>query len=141
MLTIQYAKDPVYVNAEGTFINLIVKFEEFADEMPFGATPTDPEEYGRELYANAKAGQYGEVAPYVPPVPTAEQNKKTAISKLQATDWAATVDIANPEYSNPYLTNQDAFLSYRSQIREYAINPIPGFITWPTEPTAIWSNV
>ena len=69
MLTVQYAKDPVYDNAEGTFINLIVKFEEFAEEMPFGATPNDPEEYGRELYANAKAGLYGEVAPYVPPEP------------------------------------------------------------------------
>ena len=67
MLTFQYAKDPVYGNAQNTFINLIVKFEEMPDELPFCATPNDPEEYGREIYANAKAGLYGEVAPYVPP--------------------------------------------------------------------------
>jgi hypothetical protein len=67
MLTIQYAKDPVYVNAEGTFINLIVKFDEFEEELPFGASPNDCEEHGRELFARAKAGEFGTVAPYVPP--------------------------------------------------------------------------
>lgn len=67
MLTLEYAKDPAYINEEGTFINLIVKFEEFAEEMPFGATPEDPMEYGRDIFARAKAGEFGEIAPYVPP--------------------------------------------------------------------------
>lgn len=67
MITIQYAKDPVYADQEGTCVSLVVKFEEFADEMPFGATPYDPEPYGRELYNNAIAGVYGPIAPYVPP--------------------------------------------------------------------------
>lgn len=140
MLTIQYAKNPVYGNEQGTFIDLIVKFEEFAEEMPFGASPNDCEEYGRQLFANAKTGEYGEIAPYVAPVPTAEKNKQTAISKLQATDWAATVDIADPAISNPYLTNQADFLAYRNEIREYAVNPVEGNINWPAEPSAIWSN-
>lgn len=143
MLTLQYAKDPIYNNEEGTAILLTVKWEEFAEEMPFGACSYDPEEYGRQLYAQAKAGNFGAVKPYVPPVPvppTAEQNKQTAISKLQATDWAATVDINNPQYSNPYLANQDAFLAYRSQVREYAVNPVAGFINWPTEPIAVWAS-
>ena len=140
MLTIQYAKNPVYANEQETFIDLIVKFEEFAEEMPFGASPNDCEEYGRQLFANAKAGEYGEIAPYVAPVPTAEKNKQTAISKLQATDWAATVDIADPAISNPYLTNQTDFLAYRNEIREYAVNPVEGNIDWPAEPKAIWSN-
>lgn len=140
MLILQYAKDPVYGNAEETGIQLTVKWEEFPEEMPFYATPNDPEDYGRALYFNAKNGDYGVVAPYVAPVPTAQQNKQTAISKLQATDWAATVDIANPQYSNPYLTNQDAFLAYRSQVREYAVNPVAGNINWATEPTAIWAS-
>jgi hypothetical protein len=67
MVTIQYAKDPVYANAEGTTIQLIVKFEEFNEEMPFGATPFDPMPYGVELYNNAVAGMYGPIAPYIPP--------------------------------------------------------------------------
>lgn len=67
MLTIQYAKDPVYGSADGQTIELIVKFYEFANELPFGATPFDPMPYGVELYNNAVAGLYGPIAPFVPP--------------------------------------------------------------------------
>lgn len=69
MLTIEYAKNPVYSNEQGTIIQLTVKFYEFADEMAFGATPWDPEPYGVELYNNAMAGMYGPIAPFVPPPP------------------------------------------------------------------------
>lgn len=68
MFTLQYAKDPVYNNEEGTAILLTVKWEEFNEEMPFGATSFDPEEHGRNLYARAKAGEFGEVSPYVAPI-------------------------------------------------------------------------
>jgi hypothetical protein len=69
MFTLEYAKDPVYDNAEGTAIFLIVKWEEFAEEMPFGANTWDSEAYGRDLYYRANAGEFGTVAPYVPPIP------------------------------------------------------------------------
>jgi hypothetical protein len=69
MLTLQYAKNPVYTNVENTDISLIVKWEEFPEEMPFGANPWDTESYGVDLYNRAKAGEFGEVAPYVPPTP------------------------------------------------------------------------
>ena len=67
MLTLEYAKDPVYGNAEGTSIVLIVKWEEFNEEMPFGATTYDSEQYGRDLYYRAYAGEFGQPAPYIPP--------------------------------------------------------------------------
>ena len=67
MLTLEYAKNPVYENAEGTSISLIVKWEEFNEEMPFAATSYDPEQYGRDLYYRAYAGEFGQPAPYVPP--------------------------------------------------------------------------
>lgn len=93
---------------------------------------------GSFTYAN---GQFSAV-PIPPPVPpTADQNKQKAITFLQATDWAATVDISNPQYSNPYLANQDAFLVYRSQVRQYAVNPVAGDIQWPTKPTEVWVTV
>lgn len=68
MLTIEYAKNPFYGNEEGTFINLTVKFQEFDDELPFGASPNDSEEHGRELFSRAKAGEFGEVASFVAPI-------------------------------------------------------------------------
>lgn len=77
----------------------------------------------------------------VPPTPEQikEQNKSAAVARLQSTDWAATVDIADPQYSNPYLANQDAFLAYRSEIRAIAVNPPSTIVDpWPAEPTAVW---
>lgn len=73
MLTLEYAKDPVYGDDTGNSIEIIVKWEEFPEEMPFGATPYDPESYGRDLFYRAQAGEFGPVAPYVPPPqPTTE---------------------------------------------------------------------
>ncbi len=70
----------------------------------------------------------------------AAQNKATATALLQATDWTCTVDITNPEYSNPYLTNQTAFLSYRSAVRAIAVNPPTVPAVFPEQPQEIWSN-
>ena len=67
MLTIEYAKDCVWENEIHDAISMIVKFEEMVDELPFLATPYDPMPYGVELFNNAVAGNYGEIAPYVPP--------------------------------------------------------------------------
>ena len=68
MLTIEYAKNCVWTNEEHTAINMIVKFVEIPEELPFLATPYDPMPYGVELFNNAVAGDYGPIAPYVPPV-------------------------------------------------------------------------
>lgn len=85
------------------------------------------------------------VAPPAPPAPTPQdiqaENKQEASQLLTATDWTATVDISNPQYSNPYLMNQDAFLSYRSQVRQIAVNPPTTPVTdWPVKPTEVWSS-
>jgi hypothetical protein len=71
----------------------------------------------------------------------AAQNKAQAESLLQATDWTATVDINNPQYSNPYLGNQSAFLAYRSDVRKIAVNPPVTVDVWPTKPDEVWVTV
>jgi hypothetical protein len=70
----------------------------------------------------------------------AAQNKSTATSYLQQTDWTCTVDITNPQYSNPYLMNQDAFLAYRSTVRAIAVNPPTTPAVFPPVPQEVWSN-
>ena len=140
MLTIDYAKDPVWNDEEHTAIHLIVKFLEIAEELPFLATPFDPMSYGVELFNNAVAGDYGIVSPYVPLIATAEQNKTTATQLLYATDWSSIADVADPAKANPYLMNQQEFLDYRSQIRAIAVNPVAGNLVWPTKPIEQWSS-
>jgi len=70
----------------------------------------------------------------------AAQNKSNATALLQQTDWTCTVDINNPQYSNPYLMNQDAFLAYRSTVRAIAVNPPTTPAVFPTMPNEVWSN-
>lgn len=65
MFTLQYAKDPIYNNEEGTAILLTIKWEEFQEEMPFGACSFDSEPHGVDLYNRAVAGEFGEIAPFV----------------------------------------------------------------------------
>ena len=68
-------------------------------------------------------------------------NKAQAESLLRATDWTATVDINDPQYSNPYLSNQPEFLAYRSDVRKIAVNPPITVDVWPTIPEEVWVTV
>ena len=79
--------------------------------------------------------------PVPPSPPTAEQNKQTAISKLNDTDWTTIPDVSDPTKSNPYLANANDFVTYRNAVRQYAINPVAGDITWPTLPQEVWTTV
>lgn len=79
--------------------------------------------------------------PADPLPPTAEQNKQTAVYKLQATDWTTIPDVGDPTKSNPYLSNVEEFVVYRNAVRQYAINPVPGNINWPTVPQDVWTTV
>ena len=63
-------------------IELFVTFEGIG-EVPFHATPDDIEEYGRELYARAVAGEFGPVVPYIAPEPTPEETQKSLTDAIQ----------------------------------------------------------
>lgn len=80
------------------------------------------------------------IAPILTQEETQAKNKLAAESLLQQTDWSATVDINNPEYSDPYLMNQSDFLTYRSLVRNIAVNPPTTQAVFPTMPNAIWST-
>ena len=79
--------------------------------------------------------------PIPPSPPTAEENKQTAINLLQQTDWTTIPDVSDPTKSNPYLANANDFVTYRNAVRQYAINPVAGDITWPTLPQEVWTTV
>jgi hypothetical protein len=67
-------------------------------------------------------------------------NSAQAQSLLSATDWTAIASVADPLVSNPYLTNQAEFLSYRSAVRAIGVNPPVTPAIFPTVPTQQWSN-
>lgn len=111
---------------------------EFKDPVPNEEITSLP------AWANCCMAKWDEVNNLPPPPrlpPTVEQNKKAARKKLQATDWATIPSIADPEKSNPYLTNVQDFVVYRNAVRQYAIYPVAGDIDWPVVPQAIWTKV
>jgi len=67
MLIIESVSNPSYSSADGNSIYLDVKFAEFNEVLPFNATSYDTTSYGVELYNRAKAGEFGEIAPYTAP--------------------------------------------------------------------------
>lgn len=77
MLTLEYAKNPVYENSDGTSIYVDVKWAEFNEEHPFSATSKDVEPHGIDLYNRVKSGEFGAIAPYVPPVQPESQGTQT----------------------------------------------------------------
>ena len=76
-----------------------------------------------------------------PYVPTSEDNKQAAIVLLQDTDWTQIPSVSDPALSNPYLANKNAFDVYRNSVRQYAINPVAGDITWATIPEEVWATI
>ena len=93
-------------------------------------------------WANCCMTKWTEANTPVPPAPpTAEQNKTTAVNKLQATDWTTIPDVGDSTKSNPYLSNVQDFVTYRNAVRQYAINPVAGAINWPTLPQEVWTTV
>jgi len=65
------ASNPYWLNEEHTAIHLIAKFEHTINMYPEGiefcATINDTEAHGREIFLRALQGEFGEIAPYVPP--------------------------------------------------------------------------
>jgi hypothetical protein len=75
------------------------------------------------------------------PATPADANKATAVSLLQETDWTQIPSVSDPALSNPYLANKLAFDQYRDAVRQYAVYPVEGNITWPTPPVENWVKV
>jgi hypothetical protein len=71
-MQLEYAKDPVWANAEHTMIDLTIKWDGINEEYPFTASPTDVEAHGRAIFEQASQGAFGTVAEYVAPPPPPE---------------------------------------------------------------------
>lgn len=88
--------------------------------------------------ANAEIAWTEANTPKPPEPPTAEQNKATAMGLLSATDWVNQPDVRNTAVS-PHLVNGAEFDAYRLQVRQIAVFPIAGDLTWPTKPDEVWA--
>jgi hypothetical protein len=71
--TLTFLTNPRWANAEQTMIDCEITTSQFGDEvLPFTASANDVEAHGRGIFADIVAGNYGEIAAYVPPPPPPE---------------------------------------------------------------------
>lgn len=138
-MIVQYAKNPIWANEQKTAINLTVKFEVFSDEVPFTAVPDDVEQHGRELFASAIAGTFGEIAEMptkeVPPDITGEE----ALNMIRQQRNFILEKEVDPVVMNPLRWNllaieqQEALAAYRTALLDITtVYPNPSII-WDSE--------
>jgi len=135
-MQLEYAKKPVWANAEHTMIDVVIKWDRFPQEFPFTASPDDCEAHGRAIFAAAVSGEYGPVAEYLPPpAPTPEQLQAQAREKRNAllaeSDWTQLPD-ARTAMGAEKAAEWDA---YRQALRDITDQPgFPEEINWPVKP-------
>lgn len=59
--------DLIWADEDSTAINMVVQFEHLPDPVEFTARADDLEVHGQALFAQAVAGEFGEIEDYVPP--------------------------------------------------------------------------
>lgn len=65
-IKIIYVRDPVWSNATNTQIDCTIRTSAYSEELPFTASPNDPEVHGREIFSRCVSGEFGEIRPYTP---------------------------------------------------------------------------
>ncbi len=120
-----YAKNPRWANRGQSRIDLQVRFEEIAEELPFTAEPNDVEAHGRDIYARAVSGEFGEVAQFEATPPSLEEvtdlMRETRNHKLR--------EEVDPVVSNPLrwadLTpeQQQQYEGYRRALLDFTADP------------------
>lgn len=134
-LNLKYANKPKWVDQAHTTIDLIVRFEEINEDLPFHATPYDVEEHGRDVFERAKNGEFGVVAEWTPP--TTEQLAAQARAKRDALLSEVDSIVGNPlRWASFSQTQQTAWADYRQALLDVPQQPgFPNTINWPTKPT------
>lgn len=128
-LTIVTVTNPQWANPDQTAINVIARFSEIDEDLPFTAVPNDTEAHGREIFARASAGEFGAIDVYVPPSDEQLASRTRGIRNemLLASDWTQLPDVPQ--------TLKDAWATYRQALRDVtAQSGFPRDIIWPTQP-------
>lgn len=97
-MKIEYVKNPQWANSEQTVINVIVKFGEIEQEIPFTASKDDIELHGIELFYRALQGDFGIISEYVlspPLVPQSIQNRQAKLALLSVGLFKRAEEIIN----------------------------------------------
>lgn len=146
------AKDPRWADTEHNAIDLIAKFSNISEEVPYTARPNDVEQMGRDIYNRALAGDFGSVAEYIPPPPPSFEFIESQVRYVRNEKLRIEVDpiVSNPlRWEGMTEEQQNAWKNYRLELLAITTNPsFPWYeqvvehgidaVPWPTRPA--WPN-
>jgi hypothetical protein len=121
-----YALNPMWANRSKTLIMLTVRFDHIQMDLPFTANQNDVEQHGRDIFARAVNGEFGEIAPFQPEVPTIE---KVSSVVREARNYKLQTEI-DPIVSNPLRwaelpeEKKQAFSNYRLALLNMTDDPL-----------------
>lgn len=123
--------NPQWADAAHTAIIAAVTFEKHG-VLPFGASASDVEAHGREIFNRAVAGDFGPIAAYVAPTKTPRQLKREAeqgeldaakqlplvkqLRRMSRADVLAAVDEAFPAGLQRDLIRQLAVVAWAGAV-------------------------
>jgi hypothetical protein len=127
-------KNPKWSDQQNTIIDCEVFFTQFNSYLPFTASPNDPAEHGRDIYARAVAGEFGIVAEWTPP--TTEELAAQARGQRDALLQEVDSIVGNPLRWASFSTEQQtAWADYRQALLDVPQQAgFPNTINWPNKP-------
>jgi hypothetical protein len=151
---IESATSPYWLNEQRSGIGLIVKFSEFAEEIPFCATPDDPEEHGRSLFELAVQGEFGIVAEPPPSQYHQLMDGSWVLDESLAAEATlmeaqndynqrmcealGQIEVLKPAVEGGYADDVDIALLPLWQRYHYQLIKVPSQPSWPTAP--VWPD-
>lgn len=152
--TVISAREPRWADQAHSAIVLLVLFEEtqaIYGEMPFAASPDDPEPHGVALYQRALSGEFGEVLePTKDMVQAQVMCQRVGLSSsatARVNELAASLDTLQDAIRLKMATDEqvdslsavqaelEAWRLYRVQLAQLDVQPgYPITVDWPTAP-------
>lgn len=138
-ITYTNARNPVWVNASRTLLDIEVNFDHMSEEyVMFTATLDDVgEPHAIEIYNRAIAGDFGPIGNFVPPADITGEDAMSMLrlernALLENSDWMVLPD----------RTATDEQLAYRQALRDLPANYPNAYKTWDESASDLaWTDV
>jgi len=131
------AHNPKYADFDQSAIDLTIDHPELGT-IPFTASANDSEALGQSLYARAKSGEFGDIAPYDGPPPPdpqevlAQEVRTARNQKLAALDAVVMNPLRWAEFDD---VQKAALAAYRQALLDVPQQAgFPNDINWPEAP-------
>lgn len=122
-----------WANRAQSVINCEVDFDDLVEEfVPFSASATDMYEHTKDIFTRAIAGDFGQIAEYVPPADIIGTDAIQGIRAKRNNKLKSEIDpiVTNPlRWAALTTAQQNAFIDYRQALLDITTSyPNPSYV-------------